>query len=178
MNNLVSTKTKIKSKKIIIVSHCVLNQNSVIEGWARAKGAFSIAELLIKEGVGIIQLPCPEIIYNGINRPPLGYEDYNKKEYRELCCSLLSPYIMQIKDYLKNGYSLLGVIAINKSPTCSISGKRGVLMEELFAALEYEEILLPFVEIPEAYNEEMSMAELEEEIYQLLKGDKNDELKC
>ena len=53
----------LKSKKLVLIAHCVINQNSVIEGWARAKGAFPIAKLLLDESVGIIPLPCPELIF-------------------------------------------------------------------------------------------------------------------
>lgn len=158
-----------KAKKLLLVAHCVMNQNAVVEGMARARGAFPIAELLITEGIGIIQLPCPELIYGGINRPPLEFGDYNTKEYRQLCRELLLPYVMQIKNYLLNGYTFLGIIAIAGSPTCAITGRRGVLMEELFTLFEQEYIHAPFTEIPESYQEGTAFTELEEKIYRLIR---------
>lgn len=157
-----------KSKKIILVSHCVLNQNSVIEGWARAKGAFPIANILLNNCIGILQLPCPELIFNGINRPPLEYEDYNTENYRNLCNELLTPYINQLNEYIKNGYNIIGVIGINNSPTCSISGQRGVLMEELFNICKRESIHLPYTEIPEYYTENTYDIEVENKILKLI----------
>ena len=159
-----------KSKKIIIVSHCVLNQNSVVEGWARAKGAYPIAALLLDEGVGIIQLPCPEMAYKGLGRPPLGYDDYNEPAYKTLCCDLVRPIVMQLKDYLKSGYVLTGIIAIENSPTCAISGRRGVLMEVLLPMLVKDRITVPFVEIPETYREGGSHKELEKELIKLIRS--------
>lgn len=158
----------LKSKRIILVSHCVLNQNAVIEGWARAKGAFPVAGRLLEAGVGIIQLPCPELLFNGINRPPMMYAEYDTPAYRKLCKELVLPYIQQIKEYLKNGYTLLGVIGINNSPTCSISGKMGVFMEALFARCNQEDISLKYVEIPEEYSENATDKALENEMESML----------
>lgn len=163
-----------KSKKIILTSHCILNQNSVIEGWARARGAFPISRLLLDEGVGILQLPCPELLFHGINRPPLKYEDYNTKEYRRLCRELFMPYIPQLEAYIANGYELLGILGIYNSPTCSISGKRGVFMEEIFKLCEQHRLLLRYAEIPEDYTEQAADENLENEILQLIRGINNE----
>lgn len=159
-----------KAKKIVLVAHCVINQNCVVDGLSRARGAYPITELLIREGIGIIQLPCPELIYNGIERPPLSYDDYNTKEYRAVCRSLLRPYVRQIKNYLESGYTFLGIIAINNSPSCSMSGVRGVLVTELISILDKENIALPFVEIPESYREGANSIELEENIIMLIRS--------
>ena len=159
-----------KSKKIVLVSHCVLNQNAVIEGWARARGAFPIAKHLIESGAGIIQLPCPELIFKGIGRSPLEYVDYDTPAYREKCIELLGPLVAQIKEYLANGYTLLGVLGINNSPSCSISGQRGVLMEELFASCTQENIQLFYAEVPENYSEEKLDDNLQKNIENLLRG--------
>lgn len=48
-----------RNKKLLIVSHCIINQNSVVEPLARAKGAFPVIIKLLEEEIGIIQLPCP-----------------------------------------------------------------------------------------------------------------------
>lgn len=142
-----------RSKKLILVCHCVLNQNSVINDWERAKGAFSIVAPLLHSGAGIIQLPCPELVYKGINRPPLEYEDYDTLGYRALSRQLLAPYILQLKDYISNGYKLQGIVGIHNSPSCSITGQRGVFMEELFDMCSQENIALNYVEVPEEYQE-------------------------
>ena len=157
-----------KSKKLILISHCILNQNAVIEGWERASGAFPVAGLLVESGIGIIQLPCPELLFKGMERPSMTYADYNTKEYRQLCSDSLAPYIIQIKNYIKNGYTLQGLIAIHNSPTCSISAQRGVLMEELFDICEKENIILRYVEIPEDYNEAEPNTDLENKIIELI----------
>lgn len=157
-----------RSGKVILVSHCILNQNAVISGWARAKGAFPVVKQLVDAGVGIIQLPCPELIFKGLCRPPLTYEGYNTEEYRTLCRDLLVPYWKQITGYLENGYSLLGVIGIHNSPTCSVTGQRGVFMEELFALCEKQGIPLAFAEVPEEYSESSAGDALTGELAKLI----------
>ncbi|WP_100066075.1 CD3072 family TudS-related putative desulfidase [Miniphocaeibacter massiliensis] len=141
-------------KKIILLSHCILNQSSVINDWERAKGAFPISKFIIEKEIGIIQLPCPEFLYLGINRPPMDYDDYDKiPDYRNFCNSILITIIKQIKSYIDNGYDFLGVIGINESPNCSISGKRGVFMEEYFKLCKEYSINTDYSEIPTWYNE-------------------------
>lgn len=143
----------LRDKKIVLVSHCILNQNSVVPPLARAKGAFSIAKSLIDEGIGIIQLPCPEFRFLGPNRKPMNKDEYDSEEYRKLCRQLFKPILEDIKVYLENGYTLEGIIGIKESPTCSITGDRGIFMEEIFKALEEEGIELKHFEVPEDYSE-------------------------
>lgn len=64
-------------KKIVIVSHCVLNQHSVILGDKRANGSFLFASTLIENEVGIIQMQCPELLFGGYTRESKSYKDYD-----------------------------------------------------------------------------------------------------
>lgn len=121
-----------RKKRILLVSHCILNQNTVIENKARAEGAvLSATEWAMKEGFGIVQLPCPEFTFLGLNRPPMTYQEYNTPEYRKHCREILSPVLNQAKEYVKHGYVLAGVLGIQSSPSCDPSLGRGVFMEEL-----------------------------------------------
>ena len=53
----------VRSKKVVLVSHCILNQNSVVNDLARAKGAYrEIVETIMDNDIGIHQLPCPETV--------------------------------------------------------------------------------------------------------------------
>lgn len=144
----------LRDKKIVLVSHCLLNQNSVVAPLARAKGAFSITKSLIDQGIGIIQLPCPEFRFLGPNRKPMNKKEYDCPEYRKLCKELFKPILEDIKIYLQNGYKLEGIVGINESPTCSITGNRGIFMEEIFSALKEEGIELSHFEVPTYYSED------------------------
>lgn len=143
-----------RKKKLIIVSHCILNQNSVVHPLARAKGAYTaIVEKILKEEIGIIQLPCPELLHLGEDRPPTTRDDYDTTEFRALCKKLLHTVLIQIKEYQRHGYEILGILGINESPTCSLLKERGILMDEFQLALDDLNIALPALGVPTDYME-------------------------
>ncbi|REC31279.1 hypothetical protein CF160_01950 [Enterococcus pseudoavium] len=137
------------------MSHCVLNQNAVIHGWERARGAFPFAIELLNRGIALIQLPCPEFLVLGGDRPPMTYQQYcDLPNYRQQCQAMLQPIIQQIQAYQAEEYHYLGVIGIHESPNCSISGQRGVLMEEFFTECQKAQIQTNYFEVPTWYSEE------------------------
>lgn len=157
------------------MSHCVLNQNAVIHGWERARGAFPFAIELLRSGIALIQLPCPEFIVLGGDRPPMSYEEYhNLPDFRQECQRLLQPMIHQIQAYQAEGYHYLGVIGIHESPNCSISGQRGVLMEEFFAECHKAQIGTNFLEVPTWYSEDDQGSFVDQLQCFLEKGEAND----
>jgi predicted secreted protein len=128
-----------RSKKILIASHCLLNQNTVIPEEARAMGAIpSVVEWAMAEGNGFLQLPCPEFTYLGLDRPPMTYEEYNTAEYREHCRRILRPFIDQLVNYQQSGFEIAGTVGIGRSPSCDPG--RGVFMEEFQKMLAAEKI--------------------------------------
>ncbi len=142
------------NKKIIYVAHCVLNQNSVLNGWERAKGGFNkILKQILAEDIAIIQLPCPEFTYLGEDRQPMTKEEYDTTQYRQLCLELSRPIVTQMKIYQENGYELKGLVGIGDSPTCDTLGKKGIFMEELYALMSENSISLSWVDIPPDYVE-------------------------
>jgi len=150
----------LRDKKLILLSHCILNQNSVVLPLARAKGGFPIAKSFLDKGFGIIQLPCPEFKFLGPERNPMNKEQYDSLEYRILCRELFKPILEDIKKYLAQSYSLVGIVGINDSPTCSITGIRGIFMEEIFVMLNEESIDINHFEIPVDYSEDMNFTVL------------------
>lgn len=140
--------------QIVYVAHCVLNQNSVIREWERAKGAFNeIIIVLLDQNISIIQLPCPEFAFLGEARPPMTKEEYDIEEYRSLCQDLAKSNIKQMKEYISKGYQILCILGIEGSPSCDILGKKGVFMEELYSFLKKENIDIEAFDIPEEYTE-------------------------
>lgn len=130
-----------RKKKILLVSHCIINQNTVIKGEARAKGAISSAmEWMEEEGVGILQLPCPEFTFLGLDRPSMTYEEYNNNEYRNHCQKILIPFMEQILEYKRCGYDIIGILGIQSSPSCDQI--KGVFMEELQKLFHQNHILI------------------------------------
>jgi len=143
-----------RSKKVIFLSHCILNQNTVVPPLARAKGPYrDIVKVIIDNGIGIHQLPCPEYRYLGLKRKPMTKEEYDTEGYRKLCKDIATDTVSIMKEYLQNGYNIVGLIGINESPTCSIIGTKGILMEELLALLKEENIQLNTLDVPADYHD-------------------------
>lgn len=143
-----------RSKKVIFTSHCILNQNAVVPPLARAMGPYrDIVELIFNEGIGIHQLPCPEFRHLGLKRKPMTKEEYDTEEFRDLCKAISRDAVNMMKEYLNNGYDLIGLIGINNSPTCSIVGKEGILMEELLSLCQEENIDLNLIDVPTDYQD-------------------------
>ena len=58
-----------RSKKVIVLSHCLLNQNSISDGTSDFPSRFNeVIELLMANDIGMIQLPCPELLCLGLDR--------------------------------------------------------------------------------------------------------------
>lgn len=147
-----------RSKKIIYTAHCILNQNSVIRDWERAKGAFNdIVRVLLDKSISIVQLPCPEFLFLGEDRPAMTKEEYDTEEYRTVCKDLVINIINQMKEYVQNGYDIIGLLGIEASPSCDTLGNKGIFMEELQGLLTVEDIQLSSFDIPEDYIEGKNM---------------------
>ncbi len=151
-----------KGKRLILVSHCVLNQNAVVNGWERSAGAYKeIIKAFLEKDIGIIQLPCPEFSVFGENRPPLSKEEYDSLSYRTCCKALAIEPAMQIKEYVERGYNVIGILGIADSPSCDTSGNRGIFMEELLRCLDSLPYKFKMIDVPETYYESVPGKEIE-----------------
>lgn len=111
-----------RSKKIVFVAHCILNANSKVKGIANYSS--SLKELLnsfIENDYGIIQLPCPELLYSGLKRFSMTKEQYDNPHYHSLCQRLAQDIINQMITYQNEGYHIIGLYGIDGSPTCGIN---------------------------------------------------------
>jgi predicted secreted protein len=143
-----------RSKRIVLISHCILNQNTVVKPLARAKGAYKdIVMELINNDIGIHQLPCPEYRFLGLKREPITKAQYDTEDFRNINKIIAIDTVNIIKEYINNGYEVLGIIGINESPTCSLNGEKGILMEELINILKHENIKLSLIDVPTDYHD-------------------------
>lgn len=141
-----------RSKRVIFISHCILNQNTVVCPLARAKGAYTeIIETIMKNGIGIHQLPCPEYRHLGIKRDPMTKEEYDTEDYRKLCKNISMDTIGIMKEYIENGYELVGLIGVNESPTCSISNTKGILIEEMLELMNKSNLEIKVLDVSVDY---------------------------
>ncbi len=130
-----------RSRKVAFVSHCILNENTRYLGGAFRKGVIQeIVQQLQSEGMGIVQMKCPEqkawggvmkkIIwkafdsrkkflysFKGILIP--AFEFYTWMCYRKLAKEVVD----EIADYLNSGFEVVGLIGVDGSPSCGVLKK-------------------------------------------------------
>lgn len=159
-----------RSKNVVFMSHCILNQNTVVDPLARAKGAYrNIIEMIMDHGIGIHQLPCPEYRHLGLKREPMNKEEYDTIEFRNLCKDIAEDAINMMREYLENDYNIIGIIGINHSPTCSINGVQGILMEEILGLAIRENISLKLIDVSGEYLDGADNREFINELKEFLK---------
>lgn len=109
------------SKKVVPVSHCLLNPNSKVSGsnisWTEV---LPLTSYLLNTGAGLYQLPCPEQTYLGCNRWGQSKEQYDNPYYREHCRLILKQVLNDLSEYSLNGYSIPYLLGIKGSPSCGI----------------------------------------------------------
>jgi len=123
-----------RSKKIIFLSHCILNQNSISDGTADFPGTNNeVLKLLIRSDAGIVQMPCPELLCLGLDRgnihgseSPIVVENSRIRKLLSSAASvkkikdLVNHLIVQMDEYKKNGFEISGIVGINRSPSCGV----------------------------------------------------------
>jgi predicted secreted protein len=130
-----------------------LNQNSVVKGWARARGAFpQVVQAILAEGIGIIQLPCPEKTFAGLQRPPMTVEEYDTDSYRQHCIALLNGLIDDLLNYREHEVELVGVIGIEDSPSCC--PQKGIFYQILLHLLAEHGFSTRTVQVPPDFRED------------------------
>lgn len=179
-----------RSGKVILVAHCLLNQNSIVPGLARY-GAIvkKLIDLLIKYNLGVIQLPCPEMLHCGLLRWWMTREQYDNPGFRSLCRRLSKQILDYVVEYTRSGVRVIGLIGIAGSPSCGVyttsagwrggepSTKyssrrvegRGVFMDVLLSMLKQLNIQLEVLVEYDYSNEEESIRRIEFELQKTLK---------
>lgn len=169
-------------KRIIFVSHCIMNQ------YARAKGIKNklngkvivkpILDLIIKYNIGMIQLPCPEIRYEGLTRKTCGQDHYNNPIFIKICREYAKTIKKLFLQYRDEGYSIIGFVGIEYSPTCGISlttleqGKiahePGILYKEIMKSLKEDVASQKYIGI--SLNEEPNIDDAIKRLEEIIKN--------
>ena len=110
-----------RSNRLIFLSHCCLNQNAKVRGIAEYPGAIQpLIELLLEQGVGMYQMPCPEMTYLGAMRWGAVKDQYNNPMFRRHCQRLAEEVVDQAENYIQCGYQVLGFVMMDGSPVCGL----------------------------------------------------------
>ena len=156
-----------RSRKVAVVAHCILNQNARVLGLAKHAGIIDeLVSLLLKKGYGVVQMPCPELIYSGLKRWSQTKEQYDTPMFRKLCREIAKSVAEQVKEYLDSGVNVALVIGVEGSPSCGVdetskgylggivenTGEQksesvkgsGILIDELRSELKRMKISIPF----------------------------------
>ena len=162
--------TDARSKSILFVAHCILNQNSISDGTATYPASVKeIVELAGASQVGIVQMPCPELLCLGLDRGnadgsacPVVEENtrIRKMMSRRPAAAKLRPLVrqivFQIAEYRRYGFDVRGIVGINRSPSCGVDTTsdhnqevegEGVFIEALRHELEKSGIHIAMVGI-------------------------------
>jgi predicted secreted protein len=111
----------LRSGKIVVVSHCLLNVHSLEDNLAIYPGLEKeVIEILIRKGVGIYQIPCPEIKLSSIFRKALPKESYDNPKIRKFYRTLAKNITKNLLEYVKKGYEIKAVLGAEGSPTCGV----------------------------------------------------------
>lgn len=127
-----------RSKKVVFISHCLLNENVRYLGGAfRPGGVDEVVDELQRHGVGIYQMKCPEQrAWGGVLKryavPLYGSKGTALYRARKSLVRLFTYYskarfwvaarevAKDIQDYVRSGFDVVGIIGIGGSPSCGV----------------------------------------------------------
>ncbi len=116
-----------RSKQLVFVAHCVLNQNARDAGTAESPAMMrTILDALATKNISVIQLPCPELMVLGLGRArdasplPTIRERLESAESHVRLGYLIDQVVYQIKEYQAQGFRIIGILGKNGSPTCGV----------------------------------------------------------
>ncbi|MCX5852505.1 MAG: hypothetical protein NT072_10715 [Deltaproteobacteria bacterium] len=128
-----------RSKQVVFLSHCILNENTRYLGGA-CTGCFvpEIMDSVFKNNLGVVQMPCPEQhAWGGVNKRMLllayGAKGTILYNFRYIIIPALLLYTRviyrwiarkkarEIQDYINSGYSVTAIVGIDGSPSCGVN---------------------------------------------------------
>ena len=130
-----------RSGKVVLLSHCLLNENARYMGGAFCAGVNQEVLALISQlDAGVIQMPCPErLSWGGVYKKHL-YQFHGIGRRipgtHRICTAFMPVFLFlmnwrmrgvarrtadEIEDYIANGMEVLAIIGIRGSPTCGVT---------------------------------------------------------
>jgi predicted secreted protein len=153
-----------RSRKVVLVPHCVLNQNARAAGAAERPSAVTeLVSALLDRKVGVLQMPCPELCAFGLDRGHICVEkELRTPAGRRLARGLAQDLVRQIRTYQDSGVQVLGVLGKNGSPSCGVEQTwvgqvcpgSGAFIEELASELKDQGIPLEIAGIRDSEPEQ------------------------
>jgi predicted secreted protein len=127
-----------RGRKVVFLSHCLLNENTRYLGGACRAGVFpEVVQACLDGGLGIVQMPCPEQhAWGGVLKRHLlrffGSEGtllyrlrnmllpvllwHTRRVYRKIAKQVAD----HIADYQSSGFTVVGIVGVDGSPSCGV----------------------------------------------------------
>lgn len=163
-----------RSMKMVAVINCVINHNARAGRAAVYPGInHDVLDVLEKHGVGIIQMPCPEMVCLGLLRKReegVSIRDILDTPAGWSCCNKLSVSVVDtIDEYLRNGYIVPAILGGDVlSPGCAVpypfpeagehvdDNRYGVFVKALLDELYKRDIKIPIRGIRDSAHETLN----------------------
>lgn len=157
-----------RSNRCVLVSHCLLAQTVRAEGCAKRPAILrEVVNFCADNGLNIIQMPCPELLFSGLPRDQHGKKWFEANGFRPHCSEIAKAQAEYAAMLQTAGKEIVAVIGMEFSPACStIEGNKspyrqhGIFMEELKGALSGAGISPVFISINPDWRNKMA-AELD-----------------
>jgi predicted secreted protein len=138
-DGLVGRLADARSRRVVLLSHCLLNENVRYLGGATRPGAVTeVVEPYLRAGVGVVQLPCPEQhAWGGVLKPHLlhlfGSRALRVSALRRpviavlraltllRCRPLVRRTARLVADYRRSGLEVVEVVGVGASPSCGVT---------------------------------------------------------
>jgi len=145
----------IRSKRVVLVPFCCLIQGVRAQGIVCHYPAVvtPVVEMLVRNNIGIIQMPCPELYIDNLERAPCGKQKYDQPRFREVYRRLAQGVVKQIVSLRRGGFHIEAILGVEYSPSCAIailsrssarnSNGKGVFTEELLRAFSDQKEEVP-----------------------------------
>ncbi|MFH1070306.1 MAG: hypothetical protein V1794_11865 [Candidatus Glassbacteria bacterium] len=173
----------VRSRKVVFLAHCIPNMNARMHACANVFPACvkPIIQLCLDSEVGIVQMPCPELMVVGLGRdrdePEVEYlrQALEQPVAVERFRALAGQVVFQMQEYRFQDFRMIAVVGSDGSPSCGVERTawpdparrfaegQGVFIRELKAQMSRAGIDLPFKGIEDEKIEE-TVAWLAEQI--------------
>ena len=126
-----------RSKKMLAVINCIINHNARDEGWAKYPGInYEVIDILKKYGVGVIQMPCPEMVCLGLLRKRQACDSIrtalDTPEGRSRCEELSCSVAETIEEFQRNGYAVVAILGGDvESPGCAVPAPASAIGDQM-----------------------------------------------
>lgn len=123
-----------RGRKLIVLAHCILNQNAKLDRCAHCPGAIAeVVGVLLEAGIGFMQMDCAEMLHLGLDRQtdrstPASVASEDTRIARRMLepaagaiiDDIAERVVGQILDYRRQQFDVIGIVGINGSPTCGV----------------------------------------------------------